>query len=347
VALYVRLRHPHHYDPSSWPAALWLSFLVPIAVATPAYRAAVRQDGTPQRRRAADAFVLFCAMLLLALIGAGVWYVSEPLIQMSLYRFSIFPKLLSCIATAWLLWRSGWWRAALRVVVLCMLIAMTVVIVSDLYVPQFLKANAFSIWLFTLFAMAALLRPRVPGWGRELFGGLASMCVVVSLVLTWDKLGIVHDGSRGDDASYLAVCNWARDNTPAEAVFVVPPDEQSFRLHARRAIVVNFKNVPQLSGELGEWRDRLQRVLAIDDIRTLPRPFHRTLDAIRLNYAQLPTAHLVGVAKQYGARYVVSVHPLDIPQAGEPVFSTSDAQYFLYDLSRPESRPLTPDCCLQ
>ena len=100
VALYVRVRHPHHYHPSSWPLALWISFLLPIAVAIPAYRIAARDHPTRERRRAAHTFLLFAAMLLLALLFAGVWYVSEPLIQMSLYRFSIFPKLLSCVVAA-------------------------------------------------------------------------------------------------------------------------------------------------------------------------------------------------------------------------------------------------------
>jgi hypothetical protein len=332
VFLYVRLRHPHHYDPSSWPAALWLSFLLPLLIAIPAYRIAMRENPSPKFRRAAQAFVLFCLMLLLALVAAGAWYLSEPLIQMSLYRFSIYTKLLSCVATAWLFWRSEWWRGALRIIALGMLVAMTVLIAANVNVPRLVKTNAFPLWLFALLATAALLRPRVLGWGRQLFGTLAAVCVIVSLILSWNKLGVVHPGSRGDDASYLAVCQWARDHTPADAVFLVPPDEQSFRLHARRAIVVNFKNVPQLSGELGEWRDRLQNVLALDDVRRLPAPFHKSLDAIRLRYTQLPTAHLVSAAKRYRARYVVSLHPLDTAQAGEPLFSTPDAAYFLYDL---------------
>ena len=334
VSLYVRLRHPHHYDPSSWPVALWLSFLLPIAVAIPAYRIATREAPTPQRRRAVHACLLFAATLALALLFAGVWYVSEPLIQMSLYRFSIFPKLLSCVAAAWLIRRNARWRVGLRVLLACMLAGLTVTIAADVRFPMFLKTNAFPLWLFALLATAATLRPRVLGWGKELFGMLAGLCIFISLVLSWDKLGIAHDGSRSDDAGYLTVCHWARDRTPADAVFLVPPDEQSFRLHARRAIVVNFKNVPQLSGELGEWRDRLQNVLAMNDVRALPRPFHRALDDIRLRYARLTTSQLVTVAQRYGARYVVSVHPLNTTQVGQPVFSTPDAAYFLYDLDR-------------
>ena len=43
-------------------------------------------------------------MQLFALLVAGFWFVSETLVQLNLYRFSIYPKLLSCIALAWLLW---------------------------------------------------------------------------------------------------------------------------------------------------------------------------------------------------------------------------------------------------
>jgi hypothetical protein len=181
-----------------------------------------------------------------------------------------------------------------------------------------------------------VLRARVPGWGRFYFGGVVSVCVVIAAFLSWPKLGVRHEGLRGDDASYLALCDWTRDSTPTDAVFLVPPDEESFRLHARRAIVVNFKNVPQLSGELGEWRRRLQNVLDVD-VTTLPTPFHRTRDAIRARYADLSPEGLATAARRNGARYVVSVRPFDADDDGTLVFSTPDGKYFLYDLGETAS----------
>jgi hypothetical protein len=341
VSLYVRLRHPHHYDPTSWPAALWLTFLLPMAVVVPVYRSLKQTAPRESLARAGDAFVLFILMLCLALLGAGIWFVSEPLIQMSLYRFSIFPKLLSCIAAAWLIWRSTGGRTALRAVVFASFVALTVFIAgSDLWrdrVPAALLNNAFPVWLFALFASVSLLRPRVTGWGRPLFAALTSTCVVVSLVLSWHRIGLALDALRGDDAGYMEVCDWARRKTPVDAVFLVPPDEQSFRLHGRRAIVVNYKNVPQLSGELGEWRHRLEAVLNVRDIRTLPRPFPRTLDAIRARYASLPPGHLRNIARQYGARYVITLRASDAAAFGPAVFSDSGSRYFLYDLDAPRS----------
>jgi hypothetical protein len=336
VSLYVRLRHPHHYDPSSWPATLWLTFLIPLAAVVPAYQSLKQTASRESLARAGDASVLFILMLCLALLCAGIWYVSEPLIQMSLYRFSIYPKLLSCVAAGWLIWRSSAGRAAFRGVVFGVLIALTVGIAcSTLWrdrAAAVVLNNAFPVWLFALFASVALLRPRVTGWGRPLFAALASTCVLVSLALSWHKVGLTLDALRGDDPGYMEVCDWARRNTPADAVFLVPPDEQSFRLHGERAIVVNYKNVPQLSGELGEWRHRLEAVLDLRDIRALPRPFPRTLDAIRARYASLPPHYLRIVARRYGARYVLTLRSSDAATFGPAVFSDSGSHYFLYDL---------------
>jgi hypothetical protein len=345
VALYVRLRHPHHYDPSSWPVALWLTFLLPMAAVAPAYRSMKRLAPRESLARAGDAFVLFTLMLCTALLGAGIWYLSEPLIQMSLYRFSIYPKLLSCVAAAWLIWKSAGGRTALRAVVFGICVALTIFLATlntwQGRVPAAVLNNGFPVWLFAVFASVSLLRPRVTGWARPLFAALTSACVVVCLLLSWHKIGLTLDALRGDDAGYMEVCDWARRNTPKNAVFLVPPDEQSFRLHGERAIVVNFKNVPQLSGELGEWRNRLQAVLDVRDIRTLPRPFPRTLDAIRARYAARSPEHLRNVARRYGARYVLTLRS-SAATFGPAVFSDSGSRYFLYDLDARNAGPARP-----
>src|SRR5262249_50752728 len=96
IDLYVRLRHPHHYDPSSWPLALWASFLWPFPFAVVAFR---------RNRDARFLLALFCAVMLVALVVAGVFYASPAAVQLSLYRFSVIPKLLTCAGVALLLTR--------------------------------------------------------------------------------------------------------------------------------------------------------------------------------------------------------------------------------------------------
>lgn len=58
---------------------------------------------------------------------------------------------------------------------------------------------------------------------------------------------------------------WVRDSTPREAVFIVPPGFQEFRLYAERSAYVDFKTFPATTAALiPEWRRRLEQVAAPD-----------------------------------------------------------------------------------
>ena len=92
VELYVELRHPHHYQPLAWPWWVWLAFLLPIPLAVLAWR---RHRGERPWNDAATIWLLLMGLQLVALLFAGVFYVSETAIQMSLWRFSPHAKLLA------------------------------------------------------------------------------------------------------------------------------------------------------------------------------------------------------------------------------------------------------------
>lgn len=301
VDLFVRLRHPHHFDPSAWHWAIWLTFLVPIPVAVIAAQRPAGLEHSGARRRAGVLFKLYAAMVVLAVVTAGFWFLAETFVQLNLYRFSIYLKLLTCIAVASLLWQGDTRRRVMVAVGLVVLAVIAAVVA----------------------ATTGLLAPPT----------------------TRHPLGLRLAGLQGDDAPYLELARWARGNTPKDAVFLVPPDEESFRVHGRRAIVVNFKGVPQLSAELPEWRDRLQDVLNLDTrgLLALPRPMGRTLRAIRERYDALPAEHHVAVARKHGARFVVLTNRADILGA-RLVSPDSTAPYFLYDLSSAgASSGLRPD----
>lgn len=274
IDLYVRLRHPHHYDPSSWPAWLWIAFLWPMPLAL----AWMIRRHDPASSRARHVFGYFVALQIIALFGAGIWYFSETLVQLSLYRFSIYVQLLACImAAAWIVVRV---RGA---------------------------------WLGVVAAIVC--------------AGMMVACVIRG-----PFLGVFV--MPEDDPDYRELCLWARDNTPTDAVVLVPPGESGFRLHARRAIVVNFKAVPQLSGELPAWRDRLESVLAVDDLGVLPRGYADTLRAIDARYAALSDAQLIAATGEWNAEFIVTPRRLPARSDARLLFSSANGRYFLYDLSR-------------
>lgn len=253
VSVYVRLRHPHHYDPSTWPAGLWIAFLCPAIAAIILLRS--------QARRMC---LLFLSLIVVAMLGAGVWFISQTLVQMSLYRFSIYVQLLGCAA-------AGTW--------LCLV----------------MKNKRTAI-------VAAVA---------------GCVAIIAACIIHGPFFGVFR--MPQDDSQYLAICRWAAQNTPTDAVFVVPPDEQSMRLIGRRAVVVNYKAVPQLNAELVQWRQRMCDVLDMHDLSSLPRGYVQTLAAIRRRYQQLDRQFLLSVAEKYAASYVIGVD--------------ANNRYVLYDLS--------------
>jgi hypothetical protein len=270
VDLYVRLRHPHHYDPSTWPISLWLSFIAPIPFAFPILR---RQPALWEM------FQLLIVLLLIALIGAGIWYWSETLIQLSLWRFGIFVKLLSCIGA--------------------------------------------SIWI-----VERLRRTRTIAMGSALAGA----AIMIGCMLRGPYLGYFR--IPADSARYAAACESIRRHTPADAVFLVPPGEQEFRLLAQRAIVVNYKAVPQLSMEMDQWQKRLQAVLAASDLRWYRGTFEHTLAAMNARFEKQPPEHYRNVAEQFGARFVLVGHRLGPDWEPRRIDLDGNTSWFLYDLAR-------------
>jgi hypothetical protein len=281
--------------------------------------------------------MFFIALQVIAFLFAGVVYISEALIQMSLFRFSIYPKLLSCIGAAALLLDP-----ATRLHVRRALIALPIAAIVGLIVVRFARpsstaavfvaANIGPLLLFIGVLIASIAY--ICSTRDQITGGIAiglAPVMILLFALFRNYLGLqialADDGGR----AYLDVCHWARDHTPTDALFIVPPNEQLFRYHSQRAIVANFKNVPQLSSEMGQWRTRLEDVLD-QPLAKLPRRFDLAHAAIAERYDSLSAEHLTAVAAKYGARYLITTHPLPAEQA-----AFENQSFHLYDLGLKET----------
>lgn len=316
VALYVHLRHPHHYDPLAWPVALWLAFLWPIPLAVQEWRKNSQSDSAqPSLQRAAFLFAFFITLQIIPLLFAGIFFISERLIQMSLFRFSIFAKLLASIgAAAWLLDLAP---ASARIVRIA-LIALPVIVLGAILAlwlastssaaGGFVKLNLRALLIFTaLLAATCVILVRRLIFFQPATTLAVTILLSIILVTQRDHLGLRLPLQDDDDADYLALCDYVRAHTPASSLFVVPPNEQIFRYRAQRAIVVNFKNVPQLSDEMSEWRSRLEAVLG-EPLSTLPRRFDLAHAAIAARYDARTPVELSDVATRYGAGFIVTTH---------------------------------------
>jgi hypothetical protein len=128
---------------------------------------------------------------------------------------------------------------------------------------------------------------------------------------------------------WRAVCRFIRQQTPTDATFITPRAQQTFKWYARRAEVVNWKDVPQDVPSLLEWGRRVNRVF--------PRRLWRRHPPMQLD-------ELTQLARRYDAQFLLVDRRVADPPPGLPrLYPRGDQQnatYALYQLPQsPESLP--------
>lgn len=330
IELYARLRHPHHYYPPAWGLGL---FVVSLWSTLPAAWVLLERgyrlpDGP--RRVLIAVWWLLAGCVMLALLLAGVWFISERLVQLALFRFSIHWMFLACAVLAWGVVDSRWMRPQLRrwllgglVAVLAATYVLSVTGFAGSFVQDFVAARTAPLLLAATVMAAACLWA---GWARPLPPVLVTAgCIVVLLTgaIAWGRatgLGYIPD----DPPAYRQLARWARDHTPKDALFLVPPGEQSWRIDALRAIVINVKGIPQTRAEMPEWKRRMQDVTGEPDLMRFASTFSRTLTAVDASYDALSSEHLRDIARRYDCQYVVTRVKLEKIAGLEEVAAASD-----------------------
>ncbi|MEM6330677.1 MAG: DUF6798 domain-containing protein [Planctomycetota bacterium] len=105
------------------------------------------------------------------------------------------------------------------------------------------------------------------------------------------------DNRVADLDAWIDVCAWVRDNTPQDALFLVPRSSNSFKWRAERPEVVTQKDIPQDAASMVEWKRRLDEVFrgpATPEGRGPARPLHK-----------LGAGRLRELGARYGASYVL------------------------------------------
>ena len=174
---------------------------------------------------------------------------------------------------------------------------------------------------------------------------LSASIVIVTLNTADVSLRRAHDpvpkavARRKPDATHTRerlyldwrnTCEWVRQQTPRDAIFLTPQNQQTFKWYAERVEVVCWKDVPQDAEAIVAWRDRLGEVF--------PR---------RVRWYGL-AAHtpeeLLDLGRRYGVRYVVIDRTLS--QSGLPfrrVYPERwqlDSLYEVYELPSSSPAPL-------
>jgi len=119
------------------------------------------------------------------------------------------------------------------------------------------------------------------------------------------------------------VAGWCRNNLPPDARLLVPPNSSAFRLHARRAVVVDYKCFPFAPAEVIEWRRRML------DISGLPRDTalrQKSLRSLVWGFNQRTPPEVVRLGRAYEAGYFLTRSEREYPFAR--LFTYSDWKVF-------------------
>ena len=142
------------------------------------------------------------------------------------------------------------------------------------------RLSDFAIPLTTSLAATFLLRrwlvnPR--DQSRRMAAAVATSCIVVAallMIVERHQSGIPNADRaalpRYDDDPELtqktyddwrSVCNWIRANTPPDAVFITPDQQQTFKWYAQRTEIVCWKDVPQDAASMTQWWERVEAII--------------------------------------------------------------------------------------
>lgn len=134
--------------------------------------------------------------------------------------------------------------------------------------PRPVDAVAFLAALLFFGILFSLPRPKGNASFRAAALGLVTFTLAVlapiwgAAQMTAVKTGVLVPRSNPPKESisngWLDVCRWARENTPEDAVFLVPRGYESWKWNARRAEIANWKEIPQDASSMVKWFDLME-----------------------------------------------------------------------------------------
>jgi hypothetical protein len=305
VAVTLFVRSPHHYDLMAMRAdEFYFAALLLLLSAPYWFGPATNHEAHPAHRQLTAAML---AVLAIGALGSGLHIL--VLARLFAWRMSIPLFALLLLAAAAALRRCVLMRDWVG---LCWFIAGCVVL-STFAQRDPLEASAWN--QAPRFAAATLLAFGAATAGR-LFWPRIRVLILVSLMGSAVAVGLaLHVDASGPapglhfldarieiEPQLRKLFSMVRERTPQGARFLIPPGQNQFRLHARRAVFVDWKCAPMKGDEALEWQRRMLRVMGTDDFPARGYELPRVADAL---YYARPLQELTALARAEGLTHLL------------------------------------------
>jgi hypothetical protein len=140
----------------------------------------------------------------------------------------------------------------------------------------------WSVWFAILIPGTLLLYERLDGAFKETIPAGDKAHLIVKTDSPEDQQKHYRD--------WVAVCQWIKENTDKEGLWLTPRRQQSFKWHTGRAELACWKDAPQNAVALVEWGSRLAIAYQFNEQKILQPWTEQKLQDLR---------------NQYGIRYVL------------------------------------------
>ncbi|MEB3883451.1 proline-rich domain-containing protein [Lyngbya sp. CCY1209] len=155
----------------------------------------------------------------------------------------------------------------------------------------FLLNYHYDLFLFgTLFFPAIAPLPRFP---KLLKVALLSILIIVGASWMPNRLKIVAK----PDEPVAILGERFRQQSPQDALVLVPPSDEDFRFYSQRSVVWSFKSFPFTDRGILEWEDRMKKITGTVDASAAD------LDD---RYRQKSGSELVAIAQSFQADYILT-----------------------------------------
>lgn len=308
--IFFHLAVPFHYYPLSY-LVRFPSFL---ALEVLGFIWTGRAIAEVRTRRMALSLQVALAILIWSATALTTLVFIEPVSRLFFWRLAPFALLIAALITM-----VGMMRVIARtdlcettarldgLRVCATLYALPALAISGIPLDQWLSTAPLqpAVLLFAVIATTALLRH----WATN--PGAIGKPVLIGMVCLALTFGMLAQPTPGTHYSLLYksaaqraeedLFRYVAESTPPDAQFVIPPDLDSFRLQAGRAVVVDFKALPMDRSSIVEWYHRLE---AISGTRNPP-----TLKDFALGYKTWDAPRIEQLRCRYGVTHAVFEQP--------------------------------------
>lgn len=173
---------------------------------------------------------------------------------------------------------------------------------------QLFRINSFTAifafpYIFSMFlGIMSLLIPR--SWNVKSIKISYFNPIIIILVIFLSCFILIQTDIQQKETENDKLYEWIQGNTPNDAIFIIPPTMEDFRLRANRAIVVDWKAFPFKDSAIIEWRDRIFDVTNNQENNLIFQGFS-SYPQLEKSYTLLNESYFLYLCEKYNVEYIV------------------------------------------